>query len=247
MVRRIVERVDPVAIYLFGSRARGDADAESDYDLMIVVPDESSNDAAIQRPGSDPTRKFDADPTSFCLDARYRRKSEFASRCLLLGTLEAEANAGIVLYKNESVQLRPTKPTKEEIFGEARRLAGNAQFCLDGYSRRDGTSVDPRHTIREAAELLINAALVANQVRPFTTDKIGALAEVLPESFPLRPALRSLRWARVNRRGEINQAGTTPVFPADDELEANSKYIAALIHEFERWMERRAGGTRGDA
>ena len=39
MVRRIVERVDPVAIYLFGSRARGDADEDSDYDLMVVVPE----------------------------------------------------------------------------------------------------------------------------------------------------------------------------------------------------------------
>jgi predicted nucleotidyltransferase len=29
-----------MAIYLFGSRARGDADEDSDYDLLIVVPDE---------------------------------------------------------------------------------------------------------------------------------------------------------------------------------------------------------------
>ena len=40
MVKQIVAKVDPVAIYLFGSRARGDADADSDYDLLIVVPDE---------------------------------------------------------------------------------------------------------------------------------------------------------------------------------------------------------------
>jgi uncharacterized protein len=39
MIQQIVAKVDPVAIYLFGSRARGDADANSDYDLMIVVPD----------------------------------------------------------------------------------------------------------------------------------------------------------------------------------------------------------------
>ncbi len=40
LVKQIVAKVDPVAIYLFGSRARGDADEDSDYDLMIVIPDE---------------------------------------------------------------------------------------------------------------------------------------------------------------------------------------------------------------
>ncbi len=37
MVRRLVERLRPEKIYLFGSRARGDAGPDSDYDLMIVV------------------------------------------------------------------------------------------------------------------------------------------------------------------------------------------------------------------
>jgi len=41
LVRRLVEAMDPERIYLFGSRARGDAAPDSDYDLMVVVP--SSN------------------------------------------------------------------------------------------------------------------------------------------------------------------------------------------------------------
>ena len=32
VVRRLVEAFDPVAVYLFGSRARGDASKDSDYD-----------------------------------------------------------------------------------------------------------------------------------------------------------------------------------------------------------------------
>ena len=39
IVRRLVEALQPERIYLFGSRARGDAGADSDYDLMVVVPD----------------------------------------------------------------------------------------------------------------------------------------------------------------------------------------------------------------
>jgi predicted nucleotidyltransferase len=41
MVRRLVEAYRPNRIYLFGSVARGEAGPDSDYDIMIVVPDES--------------------------------------------------------------------------------------------------------------------------------------------------------------------------------------------------------------
>ena len=38
MVRRIVSRFHPERIILFGSHARGDADPDSDVDLLIVMP-----------------------------------------------------------------------------------------------------------------------------------------------------------------------------------------------------------------
>ena len=39
MVQRIVERFQPLRIILFGSRVRGDARWDSDYDLLVVMPD----------------------------------------------------------------------------------------------------------------------------------------------------------------------------------------------------------------
>jgi excisionase family DNA binding protein len=39
IVRRLVEGYDPERVYLFGSAARGDAGPDSDYDLMLVMPD----------------------------------------------------------------------------------------------------------------------------------------------------------------------------------------------------------------
>lgn len=38
IVRRLVAAYQPERIYLFGSRARGDAGPDSDYDLLVVVP-----------------------------------------------------------------------------------------------------------------------------------------------------------------------------------------------------------------
>lgn len=39
IVQRLIEAYRPERIYLFGSRGRGDSSSDSDYDLMVVVPD----------------------------------------------------------------------------------------------------------------------------------------------------------------------------------------------------------------
>ena len=39
ILRRLVEAYEPERVYLFGSKARGDEGPDSDYDLMVVVPD----------------------------------------------------------------------------------------------------------------------------------------------------------------------------------------------------------------
>lgn len=42
IIRRLVTAYEPEQIFLFGSRARGDAGPDSDYDLLLVVPDLAS-------------------------------------------------------------------------------------------------------------------------------------------------------------------------------------------------------------
>ncbi len=39
ILRRLVAAYQPERVYLFGSKARGDEGPDSDYDLMVVVPD----------------------------------------------------------------------------------------------------------------------------------------------------------------------------------------------------------------
>ncbi|HEX5417303.1 MAG TPA: nucleotidyltransferase domain-containing protein [Chloroflexota bacterium] len=48
IVHRIVAAVHPDALYLFGSRARGDATEESDYDILLVVPNQPEQLRPIQ-------------------------------------------------------------------------------------------------------------------------------------------------------------------------------------------------------
>lgn len=40
-VSRLAEAYKPEAIWLFGSQARGDAGQDSDFDLLLVVPDDA--------------------------------------------------------------------------------------------------------------------------------------------------------------------------------------------------------------
>jgi len=44
MVRRLVEAYEPERIWLFGSRARGNAGPDSDYDLLVVVSDNAASE-----------------------------------------------------------------------------------------------------------------------------------------------------------------------------------------------------------
>ena len=41
LLDRIVPALEPEAVYLFGSRARGDFHEDSDYDLLVIVPDDA--------------------------------------------------------------------------------------------------------------------------------------------------------------------------------------------------------------
>jgi hypothetical protein len=51
VVRRLVEVYHPLRIYLFGSAARGDAGPDSDYDLMVIIPDEAPQHLRRGNPG----------------------------------------------------------------------------------------------------------------------------------------------------------------------------------------------------
>ena len=48
---RLADALHPVMIYLFGSQANGDADQDSDIDLLVVVPDTQLSHRQLARCG----------------------------------------------------------------------------------------------------------------------------------------------------------------------------------------------------
>ncbi len=49
VVQRLVRAYLPERIYLFGSKARGQSGPDSDYDLMVLVPDDAPPDRRRSR------------------------------------------------------------------------------------------------------------------------------------------------------------------------------------------------------
>jgi uncharacterized protein len=95
MVKQIVAKADPVAIYLFGSRARGDADEDSDYDLLIVVPD----DFPASRRNS-ATAYALVEGRRISMDVAIVGESRFRERAGKVGTLSFEVSQdGAGLYE----------------------------------------------------------------------------------------------------------------------------------------------------
>jgi predicted nucleotidyltransferase len=94
IVRRLIEAYQPEQIFLFGSIARGDAGPDSDYDLLVIVPD----DAPLERRRSRLAYER-LWGTGAAADVLVWTKGYFESRLHLKASLSATiAEEGRILY-----------------------------------------------------------------------------------------------------------------------------------------------------
>jgi predicted nucleotidyltransferase len=95
LLARIVEAWHPYQIWLFGSRARGEANEESDWDLLVVVPDEVSDEEI------DPLVVWRLKRESGVrADVIMCRLQEFLEDYRTVNTLEYEAaTRGVLIYE----------------------------------------------------------------------------------------------------------------------------------------------------
>ncbi len=94
LVVRIVEAYQPDRIYLFGSMARDDAGPDSDYDLMVVVPDDAEPQRQRGRLAYEALRG-----TGTAADVIVWSKSAFDRRSHVLASLPATVlREGTLLY-----------------------------------------------------------------------------------------------------------------------------------------------------
>ena len=112
--RRLGERFDPERIILFGSYAYGTPDADSDVDLLVIMPASSEVNQAIRM-----TLAFEP---PFPLDLIVRTPAKIKRR-LAEGSrfLEEIVQRGIVVYEKGDRPVGPKSRSRSDGRGESRR------------------------------------------------------------------------------------------------------------------------------
>jgi uncharacterized protein len=246
VLAKVVELFEPVAIFLFGSRARREAWKNSDYDLMVVLRDDFPAHRLKYWEWGQELRGHGIDA-----NVSFSRESAFAWRRHEVGTLEYEVEVdGVQLYPkqrwlpssvespgsmNASVVENWLREVEDDLIAAAR--------CCGGDRAVTGRSA---FHVQQAAEKLTKAALIAHQDRPRKGHKIQEFTPRLPDHFPLKARFRALErfsdfvWVW-RYPGEPEQPPPPPQ-PEVAEVQAWIAEIEALKAEFERWLSEREGG-----
>lgn len=94
LLDRLVPALNPIEVYLFGSRARGTAREDSDYDLLFVLPDDVPNQSIRLQDVTALYRDILVDA-----DIIPCHQSAFQQRQNMVGTMSYEAkHEGRVVY-----------------------------------------------------------------------------------------------------------------------------------------------------
>lgn len=95
LLDRVVAYFRPRRVILFGSRARGDAGPDSDFDLLVVVDDDAPREKVTLRAGFEAQRSY-----SGPADVIPVREATFRQKSRIPGTLSrAAAREGIIIYE----------------------------------------------------------------------------------------------------------------------------------------------------
>lgn len=185
MVRTVVDEVAPEQVILFGSRARGDAMAESDYDLIVV-----ESEAFGKR------RSRDAEEARFCralagintsIDVLVYCQDEVDFwRGSLNHVLAQALREGEVLYERSQARpCSPGDPKQERELMHARELLDVAERCMSALRGMEDAGVFADEIygfhVQQAVEKSFKAWLALLGEKYLTTHDLAILLEPLRE------------------------------------------------------------------
>ena len=243
MTERIVRDFDPLQIILFGSQARGDADPDSDIDLLVVfaeLTDKRKTAVDIGRALSDvPVAK----------DILVSTPEELErSRTRIGSVLRYAQQEGKVLWKNWDAAAHYRMPNKEvqAAMQTADRLEDTARWLR--YAAEDLTTaetllaqahVPPRQACwfaQQAAEKALKAVLIFLQIDFRRTHDLNVLRDLLPESWQLKTLPSNLkdlnRWAVEARYPEkMREATKTEATEAVEQARAVWTSVSTALAE----------------
>lgn len=102
LIERLIDRWSPLQVWLFGSRARGHASPHSDWDLLVVVPDDTPEEDRDYGAVWDARRG-----SEIPVDLVVFTRAEFLADQDVTNTLPYEVSvAGVLLYESRSRRRR---------------------------------------------------------------------------------------------------------------------------------------------
>ena len=219
MTERIVREFDPLQIILFGSEARGEADRDSDIDLLVVFAELTDK----RKTAIDLERALSDVPVAKDIIVSTPEELE-RSRTRIGSVLRYAQQEGKILWKNWNAAAHCGMPNKEinSAMQTADRLTDTTRWLR--YAEEDLTTaetflehpqVPPRQVCwhaHQAAEKALKAALIFLQIDFRRTHDLNVLRDLLPERWHLKTAQPNLeflnRWAVQARYPEEGQEAT---------------------------------------
>lgn len=241
LTKAIVARARPRRIVLFGSRARGDARPDSDYDVLIEEERESENERTRASEIANAVhRRVDV-----AIQITVRTPAQFERRRDDVGTIDYDiARDGIVLYADPAIlgiaDLRPATRVREQLGTPPESLAewietANADlWVIEKLVAAGDVKWGPvAFHCQQAAEKYLKAALVNRHVKPLRTHDLGALLLALTKANyatqGLKAACKRLTEYAVDAR-----------YPKTRVNEAEGRRAVAdcrrVVEEAKRWM-----------
>ena len=224
MTERIVREFEPLQIILFGSQARGDADQDSDIDLLVVfaeLTDKRKIAIDIGRALSDvPVAKDIIVSTPEELERSHTR---------IGSVLRYAQQEGKILWKNLNAaahksdqycgvpnnEVKSAMQTTDRLADTARWLRYAEEDLVTAETLLAQPHVPPRQACwhaQQAAEKALKAVLIFLEIDFPRTHDLNILRNLVPESWQLKTALPNLgalnRWAVEARYPEDGQEAT---------------------------------------
>ena len=225
MTARIVREFDPLQIILFGSQARGDADPDSDIDLLVVFSELTDK----RKTAVDITRALADLPVAKDIIVSTPEELE-RGRTRIGSVLRYAQQEGKILWKNlnaaaHSGSVQHPRLLNREVTDAMQtndRLADTARWLR--HAEEDLTTAEtflghphmpPRQSCwfaQQSAEKALKAALIFLQIDFRRTHNLNVLRDLLPEGWQLKAAHPDLsdltRWAVEARYPEDIQGVT---------------------------------------
>ncbi len=185
ITRALVERYHPIRIVLFGSRARGDATGDSDYDLMVEVDE-------AERAKVEAEIDFFLFDQDWDVDPIVKTPAQYAEECDDVGLLAYQIEReGVVVYAREgaaSVPMAAPKRVREPRRASARTVglwikrAENDYHVLAHHAAYGDYAADVVcFHAHQSAEKYIKAVIVSLNCVPPRTHRLGRLLKLCPE------------------------------------------------------------------